>query len=355
MPPPPWLLVDGAPTGDELWHFGKAGQTVGLVAIATSGLFAGMLVPPATELLAEDQLLSDGTSANLVMLLLQGFGISTTLGVSYLAAPAMHVALLTVSATCCLIVLPIRENYQRRDRDRDGSMSRRVEVEEARREAEREVEREAEQAADRRAGTATLVAGDCSHPPSATDRRDTQSVSRRGAVSFRDDCGGDDSPACQEQAGQPLVAGHVEEAEERRNSEGGEVDAAHTEYHDQGGDRDRAACTPLTNAAQPQPVASSGSGQLEGGKTPTGKTSGPSTPAPTSLMTPGSWASVDLGSGGAQLAAGAAGCRSLSTTPAPAQLDSGRSSLDAMLGGEEQESEDDAGEDEADRKHEPNE
>ena len=68
MPPPPWLLADDTLTGDALMRTPGA-RVWGKLAIATSGLFAGALVPPATELLAEDQLLNEGTSANLVMLL----------------------------------------------------------------------------------------------------------------------------------------------------------------------------------------------------------------------------------------------------------------------------------------------
>ena len=114
MPPPPWLQPDdGADTAIWKHH----AEMLGRCTITASGLFAGAVVPPATELLAEDQLLSEGTSANLVMLFLQVFAFVTVLVVSSLSAPAMNVLMLAAAGTCFLLILPLRENYQRRNND----------------------------------------------------------------------------------------------------------------------------------------------------------------------------------------------------------------------------------------------
>ena len=114
MPPPPWLLP---PDGHKTANWAHNARSLGLTIVTISGLFAGAVVPPATELLAEDQLLSEGTSANLVMLLIQVFAFTTTLLVSTLSAPAMNVLMLSASGCCCLLCLPIKERYERRDAD----------------------------------------------------------------------------------------------------------------------------------------------------------------------------------------------------------------------------------------------
>ena len=51
------------------------------------------------------------------MLFLQVFAFVTVLVVSSLSAPAMNVLMLAAAGTCFLLILPLRENYQRRNND----------------------------------------------------------------------------------------------------------------------------------------------------------------------------------------------------------------------------------------------
>ena len=68
-PPPPGLPPQPVPAGH--------GPHTAIV-ITITGLFAGATMPPAVELLAEDQLLAEGTSANAVMLAVQFFAVTNT-------------------------------------------------------------------------------------------------------------------------------------------------------------------------------------------------------------------------------------------------------------------------------------
>ena len=96
MPPPPWLVANSH--GGV--HFSFGGKGLAVSTIAMSGLFAGACVAPAMELLAEAQVLSEGASANVTMLLIQIFAIAFTALVDVLAAPALHLLVLLSGAAC---------------------------------------------------------------------------------------------------------------------------------------------------------------------------------------------------------------------------------------------------------------
>ena len=111
MPPPPILNSD---TGGV--RFGPGGEWLSLFAVGMSGLFAGMAAVPALELLAEAQTLSEGASANLVMLGIQVFAITMTYLTNVFATPGLGIVM-TASIFCCVVVLIfVEEVYGRLDR-----------------------------------------------------------------------------------------------------------------------------------------------------------------------------------------------------------------------------------------------
>ena len=113
MPPPPFLVAADGTAGGV--RFGPGGEAPALVAVACSGLFAGMTTVPALELLAEAQTLSEGASANLVMLGIQVFAISMTALANVLATPGLGIVMLA-SVACCLVVGSfVTERYARLD------------------------------------------------------------------------------------------------------------------------------------------------------------------------------------------------------------------------------------------------
>jgi MFS family permease len=117
MPPPPIFLNHQKPEGV---HFGPAGPSLAILAVTTSGLFAGASVVPAMELLAEAQYFSEGTSANLTMLLIQFFAVVNTALVNVFAAAAMHLVMIFSCLVCVLITMQFRESYARLNRACSG-------------------------------------------------------------------------------------------------------------------------------------------------------------------------------------------------------------------------------------------